>query len=332
MFHQTPAKTATGLLTIAGLALYALFGGFFDREIVIEIAVLAMVAISLDVVAGYGGMISLCHGAIFGLGAYGYATMTALLGMPTSLATLVGIAVAALFGLIVGAVTSNTAGIFFIMATLAFGQLAYVLVFESPALGGDDGMSGVLRIDLSWLGLDMMDSLQFALVCLVALCVVYALAAMVLRASFGRTLCGIHANEARMRAIGVTVWQHKALAFAFSAALAGAAGTLAAQQTQFVSPLLLVWTLSGEVLIVVILGGIGTLVGPVIGAVLLVLLKHEISEYTDYWHLWVGLALIVTVMSGGRGLYGSLEPLLDRLTGRPTAHAAGVAGGGPSGA
>jgi len=315
MFRQTPTKTVSIIAVIGALAVYAITGGYFSREIVVEIAILAILAVSLDFVAGYGGMISLCHGAIFGLGAYAFAVSTAILDLPTPVAAAAAVLVSAAFGLVVGAVTSKTAGIFFIMATLAFGQMIYVVIFESRALGGDDGMSGVVRFDLSWIGIDLNDSLQFALICLVLLALSYAFLATVLHANFGRTLIGIHANEDRMRALGLTAWKHKAAAFAISAGVAGIAGALAAQHTQYVSPELLFWTVSGEALVVVILGGLGTLVGPAIGAALLVLLKHEVSAYTDHWHMVIGIVLIATVLVGGRGVYGQIEHLLARRAG-----------------
>ena len=321
MFEQSWTKTLTLLAIVAGLALYAILGGYFAREIVIEIAILAILAISLDFVAGYGGMISLCHGAIYGLGAYGFAVMTAMLGQPTGLALVAALVVAALFGLVVGAIVSNTTGIFFIMATLAFGQMAYVMIFESRTLGGDDGMFGVTRFDLSAIGLNLEDSMQYALFCLAVLLVAYAIVAVVLHAAFGRTLIGIHANEDRMRALGLTTWRHKAVAFSFSAAIAGMAGVLAAQHTMFVSPEYLVWTVSGEVLVVVILGGIGTLVGPVAGAALLVLLKHEISAFTNHWHMIIGFVLIATVVAGGRGIFGQFEYLVSRRREKGASHA-----------
>lgn len=316
MFRQTPIRTGAGIALIAGLAIHASRGGYFDREIVIEIAILAMLAISLDIVAGFGRMISLCHGAIFGLAAYGYGTAIVKFGLPPSTGLVIGIALAIAFGALVGAICAGTVGIFYIMATLAFGQIAYVLIFESRWLGGDDGMTGVRRMDLSLIGLNMRDSLTFALVCLAVLMLVYIAAAIVLRSSFGRTLSGIHANEARMRAVGINTRMHKTAAFAFSAALAGIAGVLKAQHTMFVSPELLFWTLSGEVLIIVILGGIGTLIGPAIGATLLVLLKHEVSHYTVYWHVVVGAVLILAVLAGGRGLFGEFEYRLARWRAR----------------
>ncbi|MBX2804932.1 MAG: branched-chain amino acid ABC transporter permease [Hyphomicrobiales bacterium] len=312
MFYQTSIKTVCVAAVTFGLIAYAMLGGYFAREIVIEIALLAMLAIALDFLAGYGGMISLCHGAIYGVGAYIFGATTALSGTDPWLAALAAIAGTALFGWIVGAITANVGGIFFIMATLAFGQMAYVIVFESRALGGDDGLAGVGRFDLSAVGVNLNDSLQFALLCVAGMLLAYMVAATVLRSSFGRTLSGIHANEDRMQALGLSVRTHKANAFAISGAIAGAAGMLAAQHTQYISPEYLVWTLSGEALVVVILGGIGTLAGPVVGAALLVTLEHFIGGYTDRWHMFIGAILIVAVMAGRRGLFGEIEHRLSR--------------------
>lgn len=312
MFRQTALKSVTIALLLAAGVAYGLGAGFFGRELLTEVAILAILAISLDLVAGYGGMVSLCHGALYGIGAYAFASATVLLGWGGAAGIALGIACAMLFAWLVGAVTARTHGIFFIMATLAFGQMAYVYVFDSALFGGDDGLPGVGRLDLSLMGIDLGSSQSFALFCVALAGLSYALAAGLLRSGFGRTLVGIRANEARMRALGLPVQRYKAAAFAISGALAGLAGTLAAQHTMFVSPGLLFWTVSGEVLVVVILGGLGTLVGPVLGAALFVFLRHEVSSVTDHWHIVVGLVLIATVLSGGRGLYGQLEHLLTR--------------------
>ena len=235
----------------------------------IEAAILAILAVSLDVVAGYGGMISLCHGAMLGLGAYAYAATTVKLGAPPRPAVAAAMAIPALFGAGIGAVASRTRGIFFIMATLAFGQMVYVLVFDARALGGDDGLSGVPRLDLSALGIDLQTPppSPFSRCCLG---LTMPRRPRLLSSGFGRTLCGIRENEDRMRALGVTVWKFKAGAFAFSGRWPGLAGALSAQHTMFVSPELMSWMVSGEALIMVILGGLGTLAGPVVGAVSLV--------------------------------------------------------------
>ncbi len=310
MFEQTPLKTISIFVILAGLTLYTIFGNYFSQELVVQVATLAILAIALDMVAGYGGMVSLCHGAIFGIGAYGYAVVNVLMGGTPALALVGAIVLAFTFGLLVGAVTSRTRGIFFIMATLAFGQMVYVLIFDSQTLGGDDGMWGLARQDFSSIGIDLNDGRQFALYTIVCLALAYSLASFILRSAFGRTLVGIHENEDRMRALGVSVWKFKSFAFGISGALAGLAGALAAQQTMFVSPELAVWTVSGEVLIVVILGGLGTLVGPIIGAVVLVFLRFGVSSVTSYWHLVIGIILIATVMAGGRGIYGGIEDFL----------------------
>lgn len=319
MFRQTALKTATAALLLAAGAAYGLTAGYFGRELLTEVAILAILAISLDLVAGYGGMVSLAHGALFGTGAYVFAAATLLVGQGAPLGLLAAVLAAAAFGWAIGAVTARTQGIFFIMATLAFGQMAYVWVFESRLFGGDDGMFGIPRLDLSSVGLDLADSRSFALFAVALAGLAYAAAAWLLTSGFGRTLVGIRANEGRMRALGLAVWRHKANAFGLSGALAGLAGAMAAQHTQFISPGLLHWTVSGEALVVVILGGLGTLIGPVLGAAVFVFLKHEVQAHSDYWHLVVGLVLIAVVVSGGRGLYGTLEDRLARR--RATRHA-----------
>jgi len=307
VFQQTRARSLVLLVTLGGLLAYGGFGGYFAREIVIEIAILAILAVSLDLVAGFGRMVSLCHGAIMGVSAYTYGVLTVHYGAPAFPAAIAGVALAALFGTLIGWITGRTSGIFFIMASLAFGQMAYTFIFRSRWLGSDDGMSGLPRFDVSWLGIDMGSSLTFVFyaVALVAIC--YLAAALLLRSAFGRTLVGIHENEARMRALGVNTVIHRARCMGFSALLAGVAGIVAAQQTQFISPELLFWTRSGEVLVVVILGGLGTLIGPLVGAVAFVLLKHQVSNLTDYWHLIIGLILIWVVVIGKRGFYGQVE-------------------------
>lgn len=319
MFHQTPTRSIVLVFALVALALYSIYGGYFAREIVVEIAILAILAISIDVVAGFGGMVSLCHGAIMGVSAYTYGILTAKLGYPALPSAVAALAAAAVFGTVVGWITARTTGIYFIMATLAFGQMAYTVIFKSRWLGGDDGMGGLPRFDFDWAGIAMNKSLPFALYALLLVLLCYVAAAWVMRSAFGRTLCGIHSNEPRMRAIGVSTIIHRARAMGFSGLLAGVAGIIAGQHIQYISPELLFWTVSGEALIVVILGGLGTLIGPLIGAIAFVLLKHELSGHTDHWHIVVGLVLIATVLAGGRGLYGQIEHWMTRRKARGAA-------------
>lgn len=304
MFRLDPMRIALLVLMLAGLEAGAIFGGFFGREIVTEITILAILAISLDLAAGFGGMVSLGHGAIMGLGAYGYA-LAGQAGLPPWPAAAAGIAAAGIAGGLIGAVAVRMEGIFFIMATLAFGQMIWAFSFTAGWLGGDNGLGGIARPSLPFAGLT--DPLSFASYALAILVLVFLLAATILRSPFGRAYQAVHDNPTRAAALGVAPLRVRAVGFAVSSALAGVAGVLAAQHMQFVSPAMMVWTASGEVLVVLILGGIGTLTGPVIGAAVFVGLKYWAAGWTDHWHLVIGFLLIAVVLAGGRGIAGQAE-------------------------
>jgi branched-chain amino acid transport system permease protein len=307
MFTHTPLRLTALALLAAGSLAYAFAAGFFGLEILTEIAILAILVIALDLVAGFGGMVSLCHGALLGVGAYAFTVAANDGGLTALPAMLLAVALSSVLAFAIGAVCARSTGIYFIMATLAFGQMAYSFIFQSPLFGGDDGLSGAPRPDLTDVGIDLTDSRAFAIYAILLVALAYLVAAATLRSGLGRSLVGLHHNEKRLRALGLTVWRAKATAFAISGALAGLAGCLAAQHTQYISPGLLSWTVSGEALVVVILGGLGTLVGPIIGAIVFVVLKHEISALTPYWHAIVGLILIAVVMSRANGVFGFVE-------------------------
>lgn len=316
MFRHTPLRYATLAILAAGLVIRSLTADYFGLEILTEIAILAILVIALDMVAGFGGMVSLCHGALMGVGAYAFAVLAAQAGLAPPVAMAAAIALTGACAWVIGAICARSHGIYFIMATLAFGQMAYSYVFDSPFLGGDDGISGLPRLDLSFVGIDLNDGQSFALFCLAALGCAYGAAVIVLRSGLGRSLTGIMHNEQRMRAVGLVTWRVKADVFGLSGMIAGLAGALAAQHVMFISPGLLSWTVSGEALVVVILGGLGTLVGPIIGAVCFVLLKHEISAITPYWHLVVGVILVGVVMSRANGVFGFIETRAARWQGQ----------------
>lgn len=307
MFRHNPLRLAVLAMLAAAALFQALTAEYFGLEILTEILILAMLVLALDIVAGFGGMVSLCHGALMGVGAYAFALLATNAGVAPVVAMAGAVAVSGAAAWAIGAICSRSHGIYFIMATLAFGQMAYSFVFESPVLGGDDGISGIPRLDLSVIGIDLSDSRAFALFCLALLGAVYGAAVLILRSGLGRSLTGVMHNEQRMRALGLTVWRVKADVFGLSGMIAGLAGALAAQHSMFISPGLLSWTVSGEALVVVILGGLGTLVGPLVGAVAFVVLKHELSAVTTYWHLVVGVILIAVVMSRANGIYGWVE-------------------------
>lgn len=317
---------AIALILYAGLLAYWLQADYFGMEILAEIAILAILGMSLDLLAGYTGLVSLGSGAFFGLGAYIFAFLTVVLGWPVPGAMLAAIALTGIMSLLVGAVVTKVEGIFFIMITLAVGELGHEFFFKNATMGGDDGFGGIPRLDLSAIGIDLTDSGVLALVLVLISIVIYLLLSRLVLSPYGVALTGIHGNPQRMRSLGMPVRAYQTSAFALSGTIAGFAGVLAAQHTQFISPELMHWTVSGEVLVIVILGGISTLVGPLAGAIFLTLARHELSNYTDYWGFWLGLCLIAVVMGRKNGFVGWIEAgwnaLQTRRNGKAVPHAA----------
>lgn len=301
---------AMSALLLAAAAVVAWLGaGKFGQELIAQIAILAIFAMSLDLLVGFTGLVSLGHAAFYGIGAYATAAFATMLGWPAAAAMAAAVAVSALAALVTGAFAVRLAGVFFIMVTLAIGEAIHAYLFKARAFGGDDGMAGIPRFDLSAIGVDMIDSRAFALFTVIAAVAVYGLLEGVVRSPFGRMLVAVCQNEARARALGCRVRRVKLAAFTLAGALAGFAGALTAQHTGFISPELLFWTTSGEVLIVVIIGGMGSLVGPAAGAVLVVLAADWASGLTDYWMLWMGLIFIAVVVVIPNGLYAPVEAL-----------------------
>lgn len=318
MANNAAFRHALALATIAALLLYWTQAGYFGMEILAEIAVFAILAMSLDLAAGYAGLVSLGHAALFGFGAYMYALFTVLWGWPASLAMVLATLSTGVIALIIGAVVTRVQGVFFIVITLAAGEMGYEFFFKNRALGGDDGLAGIPRLDLAAIGIDLNDSSVFALFLIAAAIGIYLLLLRLLASPYGAVLTGLHDNPGRLRALGLPVRAYQTSIFALSGAIAGFAGTLSAQHTQFITPDLLHWTTSGEVLVMVILGGLGTLVGPVIGAAMLTLLRHELSNVTDYWGFWLGFFLILIVLGGKNGIVGWLAAGWDALRGTRT--------------
>ena len=293
----------------------------FGYEVLAEILIFAIFAMSLDLLVGYAGMVSLGHAVFMAVGAYSTAALTTFLNWSPGAATFVAIAVAALFALAVGLFAVRLGGVFFIMITLAIGQMGYAYLFKARAFGADDGMSGTPRMELSALGLDADNPATFAALMLVAMVLIYALLRMLMHSHFGAMLVGIRQNENRLRALGLPVLRYKLAVFTIAGAVAGFAGALIAQYTGFVSPDLAFWTVSGEVLIMVIIGGMGSLIGAVVGAIVLIQLRYTLSDsgfwesiglstnIAEFWQLMLGLLFIVVVLVAGDGLYGRLGAL-----------------------
>ena len=310
-----PAVAA--LAIAAGIAWWG--GDFFRHEVLAEIAIFAIFAMSLDLLVGYAGLISLGHAAFFAVGAYATASFSVFLGWPVSAATAAAVGCAAALAAVAGVFVIRVGGVFFIMITLALGQMVYAYFFKAREFGADNGMAGIPRPDLSALGLDAAEPQVFSALVLIAAVAVWALLRVVVRSPFGAMLVAIHRNESRVRALGCPVQHYKLAAFVLAGAIGGLAGSLIAQHSGFVSPDLGFWTVSGEVLIMVIIGGMGSLVGAALGATIMVLLRHELShgafwealglpaDLASYWQFVMGLIFIAIVLLAGDGLYGRLS-------------------------
>ena len=272
-----------------------------------RIMIWAIAALSLNLILGYGGMVSFGHAAYLGVGVYTVGILSAH-GIENGYVQWpLAIAASALVALGVGAVSLRTSGVYFIMITLAFAQMLYFLGVSLKAYGGDDGMTLAARSQFGhWL--DLENSVVFYYLVLAVLLAFHALAARVVNARFGLVVQGVRVNERRMRAIGFPIFRYKLAAFVIAGAMCGVAGVLLVNFTKYVSPAFMHWTRSGEIMVMVILGGMGTRLGPALGAAVFLLLEEVLSGYTEYWALFLGPVLIVIVLFARRGLAGIFEP------------------------
>ena len=326
-FAHERGKLAFVGAAFAALALVPLVTGSYGVDFVTKIMIYAVFALSLELLVGATGLVCFGHAAFFGIGAYGAVLMSPATDA-ASLAWLLPACVGAagLYALAVGALSLRTRGVYFIMVTLAFAQMAYYVVHDTPLGGGTDGIYLMIKPVLgSALDLDRPLALYFfTLACLIG---VFAFLAVLLRSRFGRALAGIRDNEARMRATGFATYPYQLAAFTLSGAIAGLAGFLFAVKDGFVNPELLSWHLSGAVLIMIILGGIGHLRGALIGAFAFALLqefyKSEaiFGNFARHWHLGLGLTIILSVAALPRGIVGLPAQIRERLAGRRDAPA-----------
>ena len=302
------------LIALMLLALLPLVLTPYTHDLVAKIAIYAIFALSLELLVGVTGLVSLGHAAFLGIGAY-VAVLAAGQGPAASLGWLLACAVAAaaLYALFVGALSLRTKGVYFIMVTLAFAQMAYFVFHDTKLAGGSDGLFLYTKpvfeaAGRTWLNLD--DKSHMFYVVLAALAGTYALLALIQRSRFGHALAGIRVNEQRMRAAGFSTYGYKLAAFVIAGALAGLAGALLAIKDGAVNPELLSWHESGAVLLMLILGGIGSLRGAVVGAIAFTLLKELfqsealLGPLASHWQLTLGLAIIAFVAALPRGLIG----------------------------
>ena len=271
----------------------------------------AIAALALDLILGFGGMVSFGHAAYLGIGAYAVAILTSFGVDDLLLQMLAGIVAAALFALVTGAISLRTRGVYFIMITLAFGQMAFFFFISLSAYGGDDGYGLARRSTL--LGTEILEGdVAFYYVTLAVLIGLFALCHRIVGSRFGRVLTGIRENAVRMEAIGYDPFRYRLTAFVISGCIASVAGVLLANQSQFVSPAFMSWHRSGELIVMVVLGGIGTLAGAIGGAVAALLLEEVLGSLTEHWRLWFGIFLVLMVLFSPRGITGLIEQVRDR--------------------
>ncbi len=270
-----------------------------------RIVVFAIAATSLNLVLGYGGMVSFGHAAFFGLGAYatGVLISEGVLGAGVHVAATV--AVSALAAWLIGAISLRTRGVYFIMITLAFGQMLYYLANSIKGYGGDEGLNIRARSQLG-LGLDLKDAPTFYWVALAVLGATLIGLHVFTRSSFGRAIVATRDDEQRAEALGFATYRDRLIVFVAAGAIAGIAGALSVNQQGYVSPALLHWTQSGTLMVMVILGGVATLWGGVLGAALLIVLQETLSAYTTHWEFWTGWVLLAVVLFARHGLAGWL--------------------------
>ncbi len=287
-----------------------------------RVLIFGIAAASLNLALGYGGMISFGHAAFFGAGAYvvgilyhhhdqGAPVLGLIPGTDQLLITLpAAMLVAGLLAAAIGALSLRTGGVQFIMITLAFAQMLFFLFVSLEAYGGDDGL--IIRRTNAFFGLNLRDRATMYYLCLGIAAGFFFLLWRIVRSPFGFALAGIRQNEPRMAAIGLAPYRYKLAAFVLSGMGAGLAGALMANFLRFASPDMLHWTLSGELMIMVILGGVGTVFGPLLGALAFLALEATLAERTEHWQLGLGLVLLLVVLFTRGGLMALLRPDPDR--------------------
>ncbi len=303
------------------LALYPFVAGDYGLDLVAKIMIYAILALSLELLVGSTGLVCFGQAAFFGIGAYA----AVLLSPQSDAASLwwllpASMGLAAVYALFVGALSLRTKGVYFIMVTLAFAQMAYFVIHDTPLGGGTDGIYLYFKPAVGP-GIDLDEAHTLYALILACLVAVYLLLAQLLRSQFGHALAGIRVNEQRMRATGFSTYPYKLAAFVISGAIAGLAGFLFAVKDGYVNPEMLSWHLSGAVLIMIILGGLGHLRGALIGAFAFALLQEffksdaVFGSFARHWQLGLGLAIIASVALLPRGLIGLPGMWRERLQG-----------------
>jgi branched-chain amino acid transport system permease protein len=301
-------------LVVAGLIAFLLLlpvytsstGNFFMLSLFTRVVILAMAATSLNLILGYGGMVSFGHAVYLGVGAYAIGIL-AHEGVDSGwLQWPLAIAVSAVVALVIGLLSLRTRGVYFIMITLAFAQMIYYVAVALDRYGGDDGFTVYRRSQFgAWL--DFSNKTLFYYVCVAFLLGTIYLVYRLVNSRFGFVIQGARSNDRRMRAIGFPTFRYKLVCFVIAGTICGIAGALLANHTDFVSPAMMHWTRSGDLIVMVVLGGMGSIFGPLIGAFVFLALEELLSTITEYWQILLGPLLLLVVLYARGGIDGILS-------------------------
>ncbi len=316
MPRKTLLTYAMALAVLVLLVILPFATASYFIKTVTEVLIFGIFAMSLDLLIGYTGLVSFGHAAFFGIGAYaaGYVALrispNILISMPLALV----VVVAAALG--IGFFSIRTSGVYFLMLTLAFSQMVYAIVDRwTDVTGGSNGLAGIPRPLIQILGLQLLfeDPTARYFLVLAFFLLSYFVLRWIVNSQFGHVLIGIRENETRLRAIGYNTARFKLMAFVIAGIFAGVAGALYSGFNRFVSPNEVYWTASGQVLIMVIIGGAGTLIGPVLGAALILALQNLVSSSTERWPTIMGVVFILFVFAARFGIMGLLRQALDGI-------------------
>ncbi|HUN49821.1 MAG TPA: branched-chain amino acid ABC transporter permease [Candidatus Sulfotelmatobacter sp.] len=284
----------------------AITGNGFIVTLFTRVVILAMAATSLDLILGYGGMVSFGHAAYLGIGGYVIGILahdgiySGFIQWPLALL------ISAAFALVIGTLSLRTRGVYFIMITLAFAQMVYYVAAGLDQYGGDDGLTIYKRSQFAGL-IDLGNKTVFYYLCLALLLASIVLAWRLMNARFGMVVRGARSNERRMQAVGFPTFRYRLACFVIAGTVCGLAGALLANHNDFISPATMHWTRSGDLIVMVVLGGMGSLFGPTIGAVVLLVLEEVLSGVTEYWQIILGPLLLLVVLFARGGIDGLLR-------------------------
>ena len=310
---MSPARIL-GAAALVALAIGPWMLARHQLSLLTDLLIFGLFAMSLDLILGYTGMLSFGHAAYFGLGAYASALVLLEFAQPVPVALLAGMLLAGVVAVPIGWLSTRSTGVYFAMLTLAFAQFLYTVAYKWRSLtGGSDGIAGVPKTSLFWGGPSLVSPQAFYF--LAAACVVLSLllCRALVRSPFGRALQAIRENERRFTSLGRDPRPFKLVVFVIAAVFAGLAGALFAPFRGFASPEVMFWVFSGQALMMVTMGGIGTLVGPILGAMVFILIQEVLSSYTEHWMIFTGVVFVLIVIFLPGGLVGTARRLGSRV-------------------